>query len=180
MKVDREDVKASMFPFLKTPNSELSPLEITFESNGVEEKAIDLGGPSRELFTLLFEEFLQPSLGIFEGKGGFVLPVNNRKAITSQIFRAFGKSVVLSLCTDPHGPGFPYFPPFIVSYFIGREYTHEMSSIFVVNEFLKQFIDKVRTPFDFTYDSFKYLKLRFFVVIVLLVKPLFYPFICQF
>lgn len=143
MTVDRDDIKASMFPYLKTPNSELSPLEITFETEGVAEKAIDLGGPSRELFTLLFAEFLDPSLGIFEGQGGFVLPVNNRKAISSQIFRAFGKSIVLSLCTDPHGPGFPYFPPFVVSYFMGKEYTHELSSIFVVNKYLKEFIERI-------------------------------------
>lgn len=141
--VDREDVKSVMFPYLKKPKSELSPLDISFECDGVSENAVDLGGPSREMFTLLFQEFMQPSMGIFEGHGGFVLPVNNKKAIDAHMFRAFGKAIVLSLCTDPHGPGFPYFPPFVVSYFIGREYVHELSSLFVVNEYLKHFIKDI-------------------------------------
>ncbi|XP_063401032.1 uncharacterized protein LOC134685307 [Mytilus trossulus] len=141
--VNRDDVKSVMFPYLKSTNSEFCPLDITFECDGVSEKAVDLGGPSRELFTLLFQEFLQSNLGLFEGKGGFVLPVNNRKAIDAHVFRAFGKAVVLSLSTDPHGPGFPYFPSFIVSYLIGREYIHELSSLFLVNEFLKQFITDI-------------------------------------
>lgn len=141
--VDREDVLSVMFPYLKQPHSELSPLDISFECDGVSERAVDLGGPSRELFTLLFQEFLQPTLGIFEGHGGFVLPVNNKKAIDTRIFRAFGKAVVICFCTDSHGPGFPYFPPFVVSYLIGREYEHELSSLFVVNKYLKEFITDI-------------------------------------
>lgn len=135
LKVDRSCLLQGAFSHFKMTKSELSPIDVILHTERNEEPCTNLGGPNREFFTLLLEEFKSSTLDMFEGPGSFLLPVNNRKAFNGDMFHLFGKITVLSVLSD--GPGFPYFPPFLVSYLRGHEFEHELSSLYIVNTFLK-------------------------------------------
>lgn len=134
LKVDRSCLLQGAFSHFKMTKSELSPIDVILHTERNEEPCTNLGGPNREFFTLLLEEFKSSTLDMFEGPGSFLLPVNNRKALNGDMFHLFGKITVLSVLSD--GPGFPYFPPFLVSYLRGHEFEHELSSLYIVNTFL--------------------------------------------
>ena len=57
LKVDRSKILECSLPYLKDPQCELHPLHVHFLSGGSEEDVLDLGGPSREFFTLLMGKF---------------------------------------------------------------------------------------------------------------------------
>ncbi|XP_060068207.1 uncharacterized protein LOC132548365 [Ylistrum balloti] len=139
--VDRENLLIAGIAQMKQEGSELSPIEVTFRTNNKEERNVNLGGPNREFFTLFLNEFHSERLCMFEGKGGFLLPTHNKTR--SDWFYYFGKAIVLSLLCD--GPGFPYFPPFIVSYIRDQEFIHELSTVYVVNSYLQAHIEKVNS-----------------------------------
>ena len=90
---------------------------------------------------------------MFEGKGGYLLPVNNQKAIDARMFYVFGKALVLSSING--GPGFPHFPHYIVSFLRGEEFMHELTTQCVVNSLLTDYIEEVRDNAIF-YDQYNY------------------------
>ena len=92
---------------------------------------------------------------MFEGKGGYLLPVNNQKAIDARMFYVFGKALVLSSING--GPGFPHFPHYIVSYLRGEEFMHELTTQCVVNSLLTDYIEEVKGNAS-TYASIFYLQ----------------------
>lgn len=141
LKVDRSSLLQGAFSHFKMSGSELSPIDVILHTERNEEPCTNLGGPNREFFTLLLEDFKSSKLDMFEGPGSFLLPVNNRKALNGDMFYLFGKISVLSILSD--GPGFPYFPPFLVSYLRGHEFEHELSSLYIVNTFLTDYINKI-------------------------------------
>ncbi|OWF43460.1 uncharacterized protein LOC110459715 [Mizuhopecten yessoensis] len=140
LKVGRQNLFVIGISQMKQSGSELSPIDVTFLTDNQEERNVNLGGPNREFFTLFLNEFLnQKQLDMFEGKGGFLLPTHNKAR--ADWFYYLGKAIVLSLLSE--GPGFPYFPPFIVSFLRDQEFLHELSTIYVVNTYLVQHIDAV-------------------------------------
>lgn len=141
LNVDRSLVWQCGISFLKEPGSEFRPLDVKFQTGYTEEDVLNLGGPNREFFTLLFEEFRKPNVGIFEGKGGFLLPINNQAAIGNNLFHCFGKALVISMCGG--GGGFPYFPPFVIKYLRDEIFEHELSTLYIVNTYLKDYIDQL-------------------------------------
>ncbi|XP_061173818.1 uncharacterized protein LOC133182942 [Saccostrea echinata] len=141
LKVDRSSLLQGAFSHFKVKGSELNPLDVKFHTERNEEPCTNLGGPNREFFTLILEEFKSPKLDLFEGPGSYLLPVNNRKALNGDMFYLFGKISVISVISE--GPGFPYFPPFLVSYLRGREFEHELSSLYIVNTFLTDYINQI-------------------------------------
>ncbi|XP_069131983.1 G2/M phase-specific E3 ubiquitin-protein ligase-like [Argopecten irradians] len=126
---------------MKLKDSEFHPIEVTFLTDDHEEKNINLGGPNKEFFTLFLNEFRNQKLDMFEGKGGFLLPTHNKAR--ADWFYYLGKAIVLSLLCG--GPGFPYFPTFLVSYLRGAEFMHELSTLYVVNTLLVKHIEMVNT-----------------------------------
>ena len=81
---------------------------------------------------------------MFEGQdqGRNLLPVNNDKAISGNLFAILGKAIVVSLING--GPGFPYLAPCVISYIRDREYEHELGIGLVYNVMLRQLIKRVR------------------------------------
>ena len=102
---------------------------------------MNLGGPNKEFFTLLLEQFKRSKLDMFECNDGVLLPVNNQRAIQGELFHCFGKIVVLSIFND--GTGFPYFPPYIISFLRQHEFTHELKTMYVINTSMKEYINAV-------------------------------------
>lgn len=141
LKIERSCLFQGAFHHFKQQGSELNPLDVQLHTARSEEPCTNLGGPNREFFTLLLEEFKSPTLGMFEGPGSYLLPMLNRKALSGDMFRIFGKIAVLSVISE--GPGFPYFPPFLVSYLRDREFEHELSSLYIVNTMLTEYINQV-------------------------------------
>ncbi|XP_052065698.1 uncharacterized protein LOC127705422 [Mytilus californianus] len=139
--IDRAQMRKVALPLIKTPKIEFSRFDVNFTSGGRGERVVDFGGPTREFFTLLLDDFKKSDLNMFEGQGGYLLPVYNKAAIAGEIFHGFGKTIVISALHG--GQGFPFFPPFVLSYFRGREYEHELSTLFIVNSYLKDYIDKI-------------------------------------
>lgn len=141
LKVDRSCLLKGAFSHFKMSGSELSPVDFILHTEENEDPCTNLGGPNREFFTLLLEDFKSSTLDMFEGPGSFLLPVYNRKALSGEMFYLFGKIAVLSALSD--GPGFPYFPPFLVSYIRGHEFEHELSSLYIVNTLLTDYINEI-------------------------------------
>ncbi|XP_033751246.1 uncharacterized protein LOC117335395 [Pecten maximus] len=139
LNVNRESLFIIGISQMKQTDSEFSPIEVTFLTGDQEERNVNLGGPNREFFTLFLNEFINQKLDMFEGKGGFLLPTHNKAR--GDWFHYLGKAIVLSLLCE--GPGFPYFPPFIVSYLRDREFMHELSTVYVVNTYLIKHIEGV-------------------------------------
>lgn len=160
LKADRSSLLQGSLPHFKGPGSELSSIDVVLHTERNEEPCTNLGGANREFFTLLLEEFKSPNLDMFEGPGSFLLPVFNRKALTGNLFYFFGKICVLSILAD--GPGFPYFPPFLVSYLRGREFEHELSSLYIINPLLTEFINQVIHACQCTIKGQMKIHVRFF------------------
>ena len=160
LKADRSSLLQGSLPHFKGPGSELSSIDVVLHTERNEEPCTNLGGANREFFTLLLEEFKSPNLDMFEGPGSFLLPVFNQKALTGNLFYFFGKICVLSILAD--GPGFPYFPPFLVSYLRGREFEHELSSLYIINPLLTEFINQVIHACQCTTKGQMKIHVRFF------------------
>lgn len=96
---------------------------------------MDLGGPTREFFTLLLYDFKKSDLNMFEGQGGYLL------SVCRGIFPWIWKTIVISALHG--GPGFPFFPPFVLTYFRWQEYEHELSTLFIEHSYIKDYIGKV-------------------------------------
>lgn len=121
--------------------SELSFIDVILYIERNEELCINLGGLNREFFIFLLEDFKFLKLDMFEGLGSFFLFVNNRKVLNGDMFYLFGKIFVLLVFLD--GFGFLYFLLFLVSYFRGYEFEYELSSLYIVNMFMMDYINKV-------------------------------------
>jgi len=139
--VNRSELFRIAAAHLKEQGSENRRLKVQFLTDNREENVINIGGPNREFFTLLYSEFTKSEIDMFEGKGSYLLPVNNRHAVDLNYFFYFGKAVVLSLCSE--GIGFPHFPPFIINYIRDQEFLHELNTVYVVNTYLVEHIVKV-------------------------------------
>jgi hypothetical protein len=139
--IDRSCLFEGAFSHFKIQGSEFNPLDVKLHTERKAEPCTNLGGPIREFFTVLLEEFKSQSMNMFEGPGSFLLPVFSRKALSGDMFRIFGKISVLSVISE--GPGFPYFPPFLVSYLRGREFEHELSSLYIVDALLTEYVNQV-------------------------------------
>jgi hypothetical protein len=139
--VDRSEIFHTGCSHIKQSHSENSPLEIEFQTGGLAEKAINLGGPNKEFFTLFLQEFLKKELAMFEGQGRCLLPIYNQRAVEGRLFECLGKAVVLSQLVS--GPGFPYLAPYLVKYLLGEEFMHELSLTYVINTHIKEYIIKV-------------------------------------
>ncbi|KAJ8299290.1 hypothetical protein KUTeg_023350 [Tegillarca granosa] len=124
LNVDRSLVWQCGISFLKEPGSEFRPLDVKFQTGYTEEDVLNLGGPNREFFTLLFEEFRKPN-----------------PLLETIYFIALGKRFVISMCGG--GGGFPYFPPFVIKYLRDEIFEHELSTLYIVNTYLKDYIDQL-------------------------------------
>jgi hypothetical protein len=90
------------------------PVRVVFEG----EPAVDGGGPKREYFSLLLQSLVSPCcpIRLFEGRDSIVLPMHNMDALRAGMFKVAGRMITTSVVNG--GPGFPYLPSVLYSYFI--------------------------------------------------------------
>lgn len=81
-------------PLMKSPIIEFSRFDIIFVSGRRGEREVDLGGQTREFFTLLLYDFRKSDFNMFEGQGGYLLSVYIKAAIAVEFFHGFRKQLL--------------------------------------------------------------------------------------
>ena len=110
VEVDQNAVVVKALTIYKDPKFDMTrPLKVSFNN----QPALDVGGPKREFFSILFEELTEmngkPLPALFEGNSKRLLPLFNSSIVYSGVFVAVGKMITHSIAQC--GVGFPYFAP---------------------------------------------------------------------
>lgn len=97
--VDESDIIADAF-------EAFCPVRVNF----IGQPAVDSGGPRREFFTRLFQEFAYSTQGLaanlFEGEEGRLLPPYSISTVCSGVMKVIGKMIAYSIVQC--GVGFPF------------------------------------------------------------------------
>lgn len=117
--IKREHLFENVINYLLTNRVENKHVNVEFSVQGYTEPAHDSGGLSREMFTLFYQECLNPERGMFEGVARNLLPVDNERALNERWFYCLGKAIVLSLVSG--GAGFPYLTKSTFAYLLETE-----------------------------------------------------------
>ncbi|KAL5006922.1 hypothetical protein ScPMuIL_015728 [Solemya velum] len=107
LEISRGAIFETFKDFLVGNDAQNNKLKVTFIVDGHREQGIDTGAITHELFTLFFEECVDPEKGMFEGLGHKRLCIANEVAMEKNYFFCLGKAIVMSIVAN--GPTFPYF-----------------------------------------------------------------------
>lgn len=122
--VQRSRVWKNVVEELKT--SELSTCKISVEFIG--ECAVDTGGPTRELFSLVYQQVMGGKLT--RGSPPNITLSHNQEALDAGEYKALGQLIALALLNEASGPHF--FSPTFAHYILGTKCNTDPSNL--VNE----------------------------------------------
>ena len=117
VEVDQNAVVVKALTIYKDPKFDMTrPFKVSFNN----QPALDVGGPKREFFSILFEELTEmngkPLPALFEGNSKRLLPLFNFSIVYSGVFVAVGKMIAHSIAQC--GVGFPYLAPYAYWYIV--------------------------------------------------------------
>ena len=109
-----EVLRSALSRLYKNPDFNAAvPVVIHFSG----ERAVDMGGPRRQFFTMLLKELAaSEEVGLFEGNDTQLLPRYNTDAIIAPHFKMMGKITVHSVLQE--GPRFPCLAPAVYRYLV--------------------------------------------------------------
>ena len=105
-------------------NNKIKTTQMTVQFIG--EPVIDTGGPTREMFTIVFKQVAES--GITRGEVPNLTFMHDQQALNNCYFKVLGQLVALSLLKCGIGPHF--FCPILAHYIIGIEYKPVSSDLF--------------------------------------------------